>query len=78
MKYSMEPTAAKAEPIMKVVEMTALILMPMSCEVSKSRDTARMAMPTLVCWISITRPTTSSTVKIGVTMVTTFVLAEPI
>ncbi len=41
-----------------VAEMTELILMPISWLVSKSRDTARMAMPILVWLISITSATT--------------------
>ena len=48
-KYSREPMAASREPMMKVTEITLLIRMPMSCAVSKSRDTARMAMPIRVC-----------------------------
>ena len=44
----------------KVTEMTVLILMPMSWAVSKSRDTARMAMPTLVRLMSWVRASTSS------------------
>ena len=48
MKYSMEPTAARKEPMTKVMEMTALILMPISWAVSKSLAAARMAMPILV------------------------------
>ena len=43
--------------------------MPMSCAVSKSRDTARMAMPILVFWIRMTSTTTSKIVKMGVIMV---------
>ena len=58
--------------------MTLLILMPISCAVSKSLDTARMAMPILVLLISITRPTTSRITSTGVTTVTTFVVAGPI
>ena len=53
----------------KVMLMTELILMPMSCAVSKSRDTARMAMPILVFWIRMTNTTTSKIVKMGVIMV---------
>ena len=44
----MEPTPARKEPITNVMEMTLLILMPMSWLVSKSLLTARMAMPILV------------------------------
>ena len=50
-KYSREPMAASREPMMKVTEITLLIRMPMSCAVSKSRDTARMAMPIRV-WLA--------------------------
>ena len=73
----MLPTAARNEPMMNVVEMTELIFMPISWEVSKSLDTARMAMPILVRWISSTSPATSAMVSTGVTMVTIFVEAEP-
>ena len=44
-KYRMEPTTARAEPMIKVVEMTLLILMPMRRLVSKSLETARIAIP---------------------------------
>ena len=44
MKYSMEPTAARKEPMINVTLITALMRMPMSWLVSKSLETARMAM----------------------------------
>ena len=47
-KYSMEPTAARKEPITNVMEMTRLILMPISCAVSKSLAAARIAIPIFV------------------------------
>ena len=62
----------------KVMLITLLILMPMSSLVSKSRETARMAMPVLVFLIIVTRMRTRITVRMGVMMVTIFVLAEPI
>ena len=74
----MEPTAARPEPITNVMEMTELMRMPMSWLVSKSWDTARMAMPILVCLISITRAITRPIVRMGVTMVTTLVDAVKI
>ena len=47
-KYSSEPTAARKEPIIKVALITLFIFMPISWLVSKSLDTARMAMPIFV------------------------------
>ena len=44
-KYKIEPTAASTEPMAKVMLMMRLILMPMIWLVSKSRLTARIAMP---------------------------------
>ena len=67
-----------AEPMMNVVEITLLILMPISWLVSKSLETARIAMPILVLLISSTSATTSTMVSTGVTTVTTLVVAEPI
>ena len=55
--------------------MTELILMPMSWLVSKSLETARMAMPILVYLIMAARAKTSTMVRIGVTMVTILVVA---
>ena len=63
---------------MNVAEMTLLILMPISWLVSKSLDTARMAIPILVLLISSTRATTSTITSTGVTTVTTLVFAAPI
>ena len=40
--------AARKEPMTNVALITRLILMPISWLVSKSLDTARMAMPILV------------------------------
>ena len=54
------------------------MLMPISWLVSKSFETARMAMPILVRLISSTRTATSRIVRIGVTTVTTLVVALPI
>ena len=56
--------------MMKVAEITRLIWIPMSCEVSKSRETARIAMPILVWLMRSTRSTTSRMVKNGVMTVT--------
>ena len=56
--------------MMKVTEMTELILMPMSWLVSKSLATARMAMPTLVRLISWVRARTRRMTSTGVTTVT--------
>ena len=72
-KYSMAPTAARKEPMTKVMEMTALILMPMSWAVSKSLAAARMAMPILVWLMRYTRANTSTMVSTGVTSVTRLV-----
>ena len=62
----------------KVMLMTELILIPISCEVSKSREAARMAIPTLVYLISSPRTTTRIMVRTGVTRVTRFVVAPRI
>ena len=59
------------------MEMTELMRMPMSFAVSKSFETARMAMPIFVWLISCTSAITSATVRKGVTIVTTFVVAVP-
>ena len=61
-----------------VTVMTLLMSMPMSELVSKSRDTARIAIPILVCFISMTSRNTRTIVSTGVMMVTIFVVAEPI
>ena len=74
-KYRRLPTAARREPITKVTEMTVLTLMPMSRAVSKSLDTARMAMPILVCLMKRDSATTSTMVSTGVTSVTRLVTA---
>ena len=66
----MEPTAARAEPMTKVAEITELILMPISWLVSKSLATARMAMPILVWLISWVRTITRATTRKGVRMTT--------
>ena len=63
--------------MMKVALMTELILMPISWLVSKSLDTARMAMPILVFWMKSTRTTTSTRVSTGVIRVTILVVAVP-
>ena len=62
----------------KVIDMTLLILIPISWLVSKSRETARMAMPILVWLISSTSATTSRMVRKGVTIVTLLVVAPKI
>lgn len=48
MHHKIAPTAASAEPMAKVEEITPLILIPMSLAVSQSTATARMAIPILV------------------------------
>ena len=60
-----------------VMEITELILMPMSWDVSKSRDTARMAIPIFVFWMRMTSTTTSRMVRMGVMMVMRFMLRPP-
>ena len=61
--------------MMKVTEMTELIFTPISWLVSKSLETARMAMPTLVWLISSTSSATSTITSTGVTSVTMRVVA---
>ena len=61
----------------KVMEMTELILIPMSWLVSKSRETARMAMPILVFLMKSTRAMTRTRTRTGVTRVTILVVAPP-
>ncbi len=58
-----------------VTLMTAFILMPIRQLVSKSLDTARMAMPTFVYLMSRVSSTTSTMVRTGVMIVTIFVVA---
>ena len=59
---------------MKVRLMTELILMPISWEVSKSFEAARMAIPTFVLWIRKTSTITSRITRGGVITVTRFVV----
>ena len=54
--------------MMKVAEITELILMPISWLVSKSLATARMAMPTLVRSISWVSSSTRAITRKGVRM----------
>ena len=68
--------AARAEPMTKVTEMTVLMRTPMSWAVSKSRDTARMAMPTLVRLMSWVRASTRRITRTGV-MSTTILVGVP-
>ena len=56
--------------------MTVLMRMPMRRLVSKSLETARIAMPTLVYLMRSVKSTTSTMVRIGVTTVTILVV-EP-
>ena len=65
--------AASSEPMINVTEMTLLMRIPISCAVSKSRDTARMAMPIFVWLMSCVSATTSTTTSTGVMTVTYFV-----
>ena len=67
--------AARKVPMIKVKLMTELILIPISCEVSKSREAARMAMPILVFLIRVTNSSTRIMVRMGVIIVTLFVVA---
>ncbi len=69
-KNNREPTPAKKEPMTKVMLMTPLMLMPISWAVSKSLDTARIAIPILVYRIRATRPMTRARVRTGVRRVT--------
>ena len=59
-----------------VTEMTVLMRTPMSWAVSKSRDTARMAMPTLVRLMSWVRASTRMMTRTGV-MSTTILVGVP-
>ena len=74
----MEPTAAKNEPITKVILITRFILTPINWLVSKSFETARIAIPILVNLIIATSANTSSMVSTGVITVTHFVVAPKI
>ena len=74
----MEPIAARAQPITNVTLMTLLILTPMSWLVSKSFETARIAIPIFVLLTRITSNTTRTTVRIGVMNVTIEVEMLPI
>ena len=67
--------AARKEPMTKVMEMTLLIFTPMSWLVSKSFETARIAMPIFVYLIRRTRTMIRAIVRIGVMTVTRFVEA---
>ena len=78
MKYKIEPIAASAQPITNVMLITLLIFTPISCAVSKSFDTALIAIPILVLLISATSAITSTIVKIGVMNVTSEVEIVPI
>ena len=69
----MEPTTASAEPMTKVMEITLLILMPMRRLVSKSLETARMAMPILVWLIRVVSRAMSTSTSTGVMMTTSLV-----
>ena len=70
--------AARREPSMNVIEITRLIFIPISWLVSKSLETALIAIPIFVCLISNVRRTTRITVKTGVMSVTTLVEAPQI
>ncbi len=67
--------AARKVPMIKVKLITELILIPISCEVSKSLEAARIAIPILVRLISVTSSRTRTIVNIGVIIVTRFVVA---
>ena len=70
--------AARNVPMIKVMLITELILIPISWEVSKSLDAARMAMPIFVFLIRSTRATTRMMVRTGVIKVTRLVVAPSI
>ena len=61
--------------MINVILMTELILIPMSWEVSKSREAARMAIPILVYLIRATSASTRMIVSTGVITVTRLVVA---
>ena len=77
-KNKIEPTAARKEPIMKVTEITLLILIPMSWLVSKSFATALIAIPIFVLLTRIESRITRIITSTGVTTVTTLVGAPKI
>ena len=74
----MDPTAARKEPMAKVMEITPLMFIPMSFAVSKSLLTARIAIPVLVLFTKIMRTTTRPMVMMGVSNVTNEALRSPI
>ena len=58
-----DAAAASAEPSPKVKEMMKLTLMPMSAAAFSLKDTARMAVPTLVfCTMNVSATRSSSVV----------------
>ena len=69
--------AASALPTANVKLMTRLILMPMRQDVSKSRDTARIAMPIFVLRMRNASARTRITVRMGVMNVTSVVDISP-
>ena len=54
-------TAARAEPMAKVMEMVEFTLMPMSWAAPLSSDTARMALPILVLEVKKVRASMMTT-----------------
>ena len=63
---------------MNVIDMTLFILIPISWLVSKSLETARIAIPIFVCFISSESRMTSAIVRNGVMTVTIFVVESHI
>ena len=63
--------------MMKVTMMTRLMSIPISSEVSKSRDTARIAMPIFVLRMRNASARTRITVRMGVMNVTSVVEISP-
>ena len=70
-------TAARAEPMAKVMEMVLLTLMPMSCAASRSSETARMDLPMRVLPVNQVRPTMMTTETRTVTTTSPVMVREP-
>ena len=76
-KYRSAPTAASKEPMKKVKEIVESTLIPISLDASVSFETARIAMPIFVWLISCRSMIVSTTVRIGVRIVTREVVTGP-
>ena len=77
-KYRMEPIAARKLPIIKVLLIVLFRRTPISWAVSKSFETARMAIPVFVWLIRNISPITSRMVNTGVIKVTREADTDPI